>query len=225
MKEVSPQYKSSRWVNSAGETISKSFVYENVFVEVIVENPLRKQSAIGLVKVAICRDSKFILDIAVKQSKHIVTIPPLSTEKILIPFKPLQESEYYYKIFIEGKEVYTQPKDSPPRLHVSRRECILIIDEVDGDSKNPGLTVTGKLIDAATGEGIEGARIGIYDERTLRGDELLAYGVTLKDGSFNVDGLRAFKIGSKLKVYAKFLGDDLYKPSVSNCYTINFSRT
>lgn len=218
-----PQYKSSRWVNLSGETISKSLVYENVFIEVIVDNPMRKQSAIGLVKVAIYRDSKFIPDIAVKQSKHIVTIPPLSEEKILIPFKPMQESEYYYKIFIEDKEV-SQQKGSPNRLYASRRECILVIDKIDGDSKNPGLTVTGKLIDTITGEGIEGAHIGIYDARTLRSDELLAYGVTLKDGSFHVEGLRAFKIGSKLKVYAKFDGDDLYKPTASNNYVINLTQ-
>lgn len=223
MKEILPQYKSSRWVNSSGETISRCLVYENVFVEVIVENPMRKQSAIGLVKVSIYRDNKFMPDTVVKQSKHIMTLQPLSTEKIIVSFKPPQESYYYYKIFIEGKEVYSQSKDSS-RLYASRRECILILEKPSGYLKNPGLKVTGRLIDAVTGEGIEGARIGIYDMRTIRSDELLAYGVTLKDGSFSVNGLRALKIGSKLKVYAKFNGDDLYKPSISDYYVINLSR-
>jgi hypothetical protein len=222
LKEILPQYKSSRWVNSSGESISKCLVYENVSVEVVVENLRRKQSAIGLVKVLICKDNKFMPDVVVKQFKHVSTLQPLSTEKIIVPFKPLQESYYYYKIFIEGKEVYSQRKDSS-RLYASRRECILILEKPSGELKNPGLTVAGRLIDAITGEGIEGAKVGIYDARVLRSDELLAYSVTLKDGSFSVDGLRAFKLGSKLKVYAKFDGDDLYKPSISNHYIINLS--
>lgn len=223
MKEILPQYKSSRWINSSGETVSKCLVYENVFIEVVVENPMRKQSAIGLVKVSIYRDNKFMPDTVIKQSKHIITLQPLSTEKIIVPFKPLQESYYYYKIFTEGKEICSQ-KDSSSRLYASRRECILILEKPSGYLKNPGLTVAGRLIDAVTGEGIEGARIGIYDVRTLRSDELLAHGVTSKDGSFSVDGLRALKIGSKLKVYAKFDGDDLYKPSISDYYTISLSQ-
>lgn len=218
-----PQYKSSRWVNSAGETISKCFVYEPIFIEVIVENPMRRQLAIGLVKVAIYKNNRFMPDSIVKQSKHIVTIPPFSAEKIVVPFKPLEESEYYYRVFIEGREVRIQHEGFTPRLHASRRECTLVLDKPCILSRNPGITVTGKLIDTITGEGIECAHIDVYDVRLLRSDELIARGITSKDGTFIIEGLRIRKIWGKTRIYAKFRGDDLYKPSVSGYYIIDLS--
>ncbi|MCX8171118.1 MAG: hypothetical protein N3E47_03990 [Candidatus Bathyarchaeota archaeon] len=223
MEEPLPRYKSSRWIDSSGEPVSRCLVYDKVFGEVVVENPLRMRSAIGLIKVAIFKSSRFLPDISVKQSKHIVTLPPLSDEKILIPFKPPYESEYYYKVYIEDREVYAQPKDSPPRLYVSRRESKLIVDKITEISRNPGFTVTGKLIDAATNEGIGKAQIKIYDARTLRNDEIIACCVTKEDGSFVANGLKPFKIGRQIRFYVKFEGDDIYKPVISSHFTVDLT--
>jgi hypothetical protein len=218
------QYKSSRWTNLNGETVSQCFVYDDVQVEVIVENPMRKQRVTNLLKVTIYKDNNFLPDSYVKQDKHIVTLPPLSTGKIAVPFKPTYEAEYHYEISIENERVYSQPKGSPPRLYASRRNAVLIIDEpLSIMTSNPGLTVTGRLISAENGEGIEGAKIGIYDVRTLRKDDLIAYGVTSKNGIFTIGDVKskALRWNKRLRIYVKFFGDDVYKPVVSNQYTIN----
>lgn len=218
------QYKSSRWTDLNGETISKCFVYDDVQIEVLVENLMRKQRVTSLVKVTIYKDNHFLPDRYVKRDKHIVTLPPLSAGKITVPFKPNYESIYHYEISIENKKVYSQPKGFPPRLYASRRNAVLIIDEPLGSvTSNPGLTVTGRLISAENGEGIEGAKIGIYDVRTLRKDDLIAYGVTSKNGVFTISDIKskALRWNKKLKVYAKFFGDDVYKPAVSDQYAVN----
>ncbi|MEM3193986.1 MAG: hypothetical protein QXH97_03265 [Candidatus Bathyarchaeia archaeon] len=222
MKTI-PQYRSSRWIDSSGKEISKCLVYEDVYVEVIVENPLRKQTVIGLVKVTIYRNNRILPDVNVKQSKHVVTLPPLSSERIIVPFKPLQESMYYYEVSIDGTTVYKQPNTFPPRLCALRRDSQLILNEpINSDETgNSTFTVTGKLIDALSGEGIGGAKIGVYDMRMLRKDELLAYGITSNDGTFTIKGLKVFKIGGGVRIYAKFNGDDLYKPSISSQYTLD----
>ena len=220
MRDPLPQYKSSGWVDSSGKPVSYSLVYDKVFIEVIMENPLRMQSVTGLVKVAIFKSNKFLPDTIVKHSKHIVTLPPLSTERIVVPFKPPFEAEYYYKVYIENEEVYVQPKRSPPRLRAFRRESRIIIDGVSGFSQNPGFTITGKLIDVITGNGIEKAKVEIYDVRTFRGDKMLACGITDKNGFFSVEGLRPLRIGNQVSVYVKFKGDDVYKPSVSDCFKL-----
>lgn len=215
-----PQYKSSGWVDSSGRPISCCLVYDKVFIEINVENPLRMQSVTGLVRVAILKSNRFLPDAIVKHSKHIVTLPPLSTERIIVPFKPPFEAEYYYKVYVEDEEVYVQPKCSPPRLRVSRRESRIIIEGISGFSRNPGFTITGKLVDAITGEGIEKAKVEIYDVRVFRGDKMLAYGITDKSGFFSVEGLRPLKIGGQVKIYVKFKGDDVYKPSLSDHFTM-----
>ncbi|MEM1508058.1 MAG: hypothetical protein QXU02_04430 [Candidatus Bathyarchaeia archaeon] len=220
MKGPLPQYKSSMWIDPSGKPVSCCLVYDKVFVETIVENPLRMQSAIGLVKVAIFKSNKLLPDTLIKHSKHIVTLPPLSSEKIVVSFKPPFEAEYYYKVFIEDEEVYMQPKGSPPRLRASKRESRIFIEKISEFSRNPGFTVVGKLVDAITGEGIERARVEIYDSRIFRNDKMLAHGTTDKSGSFIVEGLKTLKIGDQIKVYVKFKGDDIYKPAVSGYFAV-----
>ncbi|MEM3716614.1 MAG: hypothetical protein QW341_03805 [Candidatus Bathyarchaeia archaeon] len=217
------EYKASEWIDSSGKTISRCLVYDQVFVRVIVENPLRMRSTIGLIKVAIFKSSRLLPDASVKWSKHVVTLPPLSSERIIVPFKPLYEAEYYYKIYVEDREVYAQPKGSPPRLYASRRESRIIIDKISGFSRNPGFSVAGKLVDALTGEGVGRARIEVYDSRVFRNDKMLAYGITDESGSFTIGGLRPFKVGSRFKIYLRFRGDDVYKPSFSDQFTVSLA--
>ncbi len=227
MKEPIIQYKSSRWTGLNGETVFQCFVYDDVQVEVIVENPMRKQTVTNLVKVTIYKDNIFLPDSYVKRDKHIVTLPPLSTGRITVPFKPAYEAGYHYEISIENEKVYSQPKGFPPRLYASRRNAALIINEPLGMvTSNPGLTITGRLISAENGEGIEGAKIGIYDVRILRRDDLIAYGVTSKNGVFTISDVKskALRWNRRLRIYAKFFGDDVYKPAVSNQYTVNFQK-
>lgn len=217
------EYKASEWIDSSGKPISHCLVYDQVFVKVVVENPLRMRSTLGLIRVAIFKSGRLLPDVNVKQSKHVVTLPPLSSERIIVPFKPLYEAEYYYKVYIENKEVYAQPKGSPPRLYASKRESHIIVEKISEFSRNPGFSVAGKLIDAITGEGVRRARIEVYDARIFRNDKMLGYGTTDETGSFVIEGLRPFKVGSRIKIYLKFRGDDVYKPAASDQFIVNLA--
>jgi len=227
IKENALRYKSSRWMNSEGQTISTCSVYDKTQVEVLVENPMRKQTVTGLIKVVIYKDNALLPDERVKEESRILTSPPLSTGRISTGFSPEQESGYHYMIFIEGKQTYVQPKSFPPRLYASKSETALILV----DPSNSGLTAStvtfsGKLIEADTGHGIDGAKIHIYDTRHMRRDNRMASGTTGSEGGFTIERI-AKKMhwwNDTVQIYAKFEGDDVYKPSTSSPYTISMAQ-
>jgi len=226
-KEPVLQYKSSRWVNSGEETISACLVYDPVQVEVLIENPMRKQMVTSLVKVMVYKDNAYLPDERVKEESRIVTLPLLSTGTLSIRFTPEQESGYHYTIFIEGKGVYNQPKGFPPRLHASKRESVLMLDEPsNGVSAGLAVAFTGRLVSADTGEGIAKAKIYIYDVRHMRKDNLMTSETTGDDGAFIIErtarGMHWWD--HNVEIYAKFEGDDVYKPATSNQYSISLAQ-
>jgi len=226
MEEPALQYISSRWINSEGHEISECAVYDPVQIEVQVENSLRKTTIANLMEVSIYKDSAALFADLVQKESFSLILSPLSTETKRVNFTPSQESRYHYKIRIEKKEIYCQPKSVPPRLCASKKEICLTLDEplgkVHADST---MHFTGKLFRPNPGEGVDGAKIHIYDERRTRKDNLLASGTTNKDGTFDIEcrAKRTRLWQDTIYVYSKFIGDDLYKPSVSNRYTIRLT--
>ena len=227
IKESTLQYISSRWTDSEGQMISACLVYDPVQIEVQVENPMRKKTITSLVEVVIYRDTVALLAEKVKKAFFTLALSPLSTEIKFVYFTPTQESRYHYKIRIEEKEIYCQPRSIPPRLYASKKESTLTLDEplsiVQADST---IRFTGKLVSTDLGESIDGARIHIYDIRRTRRDNLMASGTTRNDGTFNIECIvkRMRWRHNTIGIYSKFDGDDVYKPSVSNRYTISLTQ-
>ncbi len=225
-KEPLLQYKSSRWINPDGRTISTCLVYDPVHVEVLVENPMRKQTVTSLIKVLIFKDNAILPDEKVKEESRILTLPPLSTGTISVRFTPVQESGYHYMVLIEGEKTFDQPKQFPPRLYASRKKSILILNE-PSNGVLPGSTVTfaGKLVSTDAGDGITGAKVHIYDTRHMRRDNLMASGTTGNDGTFIIERIvkRMHWWDHNVEIYAKFEGDDVYKPSISNQCSVNLA--
>jgi hypothetical protein len=221
------QYISSRWTNSEGQVISKCLVYDPVQIEIQVENPMRKKTITSLVEVEIYRDVALLAEKVLREF-FTLALSPLSTEKKLVCFTPSQESRYHYRIRIEEKEIYCQPKSIPPRLFASKRESTLTLDEplsvVPADSI---MRFTGKLASTSKGEGVNGAKIRIYDVRRTRRDNLMASGTTGSDGTFNIECKvkRMHWWHNTIDIYSKFEGDDIYRPSASNRCTIELAQS
>jgi hypothetical protein len=206
--------------------ISTCSVYDPVQIEIQVENPMRKKTISSLVEVEIYRDTVTLLAEKVMKEFFALALSPLSTEKTLVNFTPSQESRYHYKIRIEKKEIYCQPKSNPPRLYASKKESTLTLDEpLSIVQANSTIHFTGKMVSTNEGESIDGARIHIYDVRRTRRDNLMASGTTRSDGTFNIECI-VKRMGwwrNTIDIYSKFDGDDLYKPSVGNRYTIRLT--
>jgi hypothetical protein len=206
--------------------ISTCSVYDPVQIEIQVENPMRKKTISSLVEVEIYRDTVTLLAEKVMKEFFALALSPLSTEKTLVNFTPSQESRYHYKIRIEKKEIYCQPKSIPPRLYASKKESDLTLNEpLSIVQANSTIHFTGKLVSTNKGEAIDGARIHIYDIRRTRRDNLMASGTTRSDGTFNIECI-AKRMGwwrNTINIYSKFDGDDVYKPSVGNQYTIRLT--
>jgi len=227
-KDTELQYKSSRWVGPDGQTISKCLVYDPVQVEVLVENPLRKQRVTSLIKVVVYKDRALLPGDKVKEESRILTLPPLSTGTISVSFLPLKESVYHYTVLIEGNQIYTQPRRTPPRLHISKRESVLILDDPSSTVlAGTALTFTGRLLSADTREPIEGAKIRIFNVKHIRRDNPIASVVTGKDGAFSMEktAKRMHWWDGTFEIYAKFEGDDVYKFSKSNQCAICVAHT
>jgi hypothetical protein len=225
-KESTLQYISSRWIDSEGKTISECAVYDPVQIEVQVENPLRKTTITNLVQVAIYRDSVALFANKVQTKYFQLTLSPLSTETKFIYFTPSEESRYHYKIRIEKKEIYCQPKSIPPRLYASKKESSITLNVPSKVQADSTIHFTGKLVSSNPGEGVDGAKIQIYDVRLTRKDNLMASGTTKSDGTFNIEcKVKRMRLWHHtIDVYSKFDGDDLYKQSVSNLHTIRLTK-
>jgi len=206
--------------------ISTCLVYDPVQIEIQLENPMRKKTITSLIEVEIYRDVALLAEKVVKEF-FALALSPLSTEKKFVYFTPSQESRYHYKIRIEEKEIYCQPKSIPPRLYASKKESVLTLDEpLSVLHEDSTIHFTGKLASTNKGEGVDEARIHIYDVRRTRRDNLMASGTTRSDGTFNIECKvkRMRWRHNTIDIYSKFDGDDIYKPSVSNRYTIRLTQ-
>jgi len=205
-----------------GRTISTCLVYEPVQVEVVVENPLRRQTITNIVKVAIYKDVTLWLDERMKKEPRVLTLPPLQTRAIYVGFTPIQEFGYYYVIHIEDKMIDIKSKCSSQGLRASRIGTTLTLNETLSDVPSDSIvTFTGRLVRIDTGEGIAKAEIGVYD-RDVGTSNLMASGTTESDGIFGIEWIaeKMDRSDNTVETCAEFRGDDVYKPSRSNRYVI-----
>jgi uncharacterized protein YegP (UPF0339 family) len=85
------------------------------------------------------------------------------------------------------------------------------------------VTFEGWIINSETGEGIEGATVNVWEsDRSFMSDDVLASGVTKKDGSFNIlwKATRQDWWDDSVEVYSKFDGKENCKPTRSANYKI-----
>ena len=85
------------------------------------------------------------------------------------------------------------------------------------------VTFEGWLINSETAEGIENATINILEhDRSFLEDKVLASGVTVKDGGFNIawKSYQADFWDDSVEVYSQFIGKGKCKPARSAYYRI-----
>jgi hypothetical protein len=83
------------------------------------------------------------------------------------------------------------------------------------------VTFTGKLVEAESETPVTGSTIKLFDSDVEK-DDLIASGISERDGCFKIRW-RAKKIDrwdNTAEIYAKFEGNDDYRPSESNHYSI-----
>lgn len=215
------EFRSSKCVDSQGRIISTCLVYEPFYVEVLVENISRKQPVTDRVRVALYKDVAFGLDEMVNAETQILTVPPLETKRVVASFIPVQESSYYYTINIGDEIVSTKLYSN--RLNVFTKETSLLLEEPPHSvSRGEAIAFRGKLVATHTCETIPRAKIHIHHD-DLGSDKVLATGITQSDGSFNIEW-KAQKLDwmhHQGGIYARFEGDDLYKPSKSDRFIIS----
>jgi len=119
---------------------------------------------------------------------------------------------------VGASSVMAMPSDVGPA------ETILELHSPSVVGKGEKVNFQGRLYRSDTGRGIPGERIRIYErDKSLLGDDFLAYGTTAEDGSFNIDWKARSLAWRKNSgnIYAKFKGSDKAKPSKSNINAIN----
>ncbi len=105
-------------------------------------------------------------------------------------------------------------------------ETTLDLYEMPGDiPKGTHVAFKGRLYGGKSGSGIPDAKIHIWErDRSILGDDYLAYGTTAKDGTFNIEwharGLTWRK--NTANIYAKFSGNEKAKPATSAVQTVTF---
>ena len=92
-------------------------------------------------------------------------------------------------------------------------------------AKGTHITFKGRLYGGKSGRGIPGAKIHIFErDKSILGDDYLAYGTTGDDGLFNIDWHARSLTWRKSTgdIYAKFNGNEKAKPAKSAVQTVAF---
>jgi uncharacterized protein len=106
---------------------------------------------------------------------------------------------------------------------VGPAETILELHNPSAVSKGEAVSFQGRLYRSDTGKGIPGAKIRIYErDKSLFGDDFLAYGDTAEDGSFNINWKARSLAWRKDSgnIYAQFKGNEKAKSSKSTVNAI-----
>ncbi len=111
------------------------------------------------------------------------------------------------------------------KLEIPLVETSLVLSPLPGCLvKGEKVLFNGRLIENSTGQGLQGAKIRIYEEdKSPFGDDYLAFGTTIEDGSFSIEWkVRSLgwmkKTGS---VYATFRGSEKFQDAKSGLQPIN----
>lgn len=174
------------------------------------------KEALGEVKIP---EAQVVAPAAIVEPK--VKIPPAVGE-----VKPVQIAK---ESIIEAAPPQVQavaPEEVKP--WVSTTPAVTVLDLQDLSMANKGELVyfKGRLYRSDTGQGIPEAKIDIWEyDRSLLGDDYLAYGKTAQDGSFNIEwkarSLAWFE--NTGKIYAHFKGNEQAHPSKSTIQTITIN--
>jgi uncharacterized protein YegP (UPF0339 family) len=134
-----------------------------------------------------------------------------------------------------GKTVKATPKNQlievkesnweVAKLEIPLIETSLVLSPLPGCLvKGEKVLFSGRLIEDSTSQGLQGAKIRIYEEdKSPFGDDYLAFGTTNEDGTFNIEWkVRSLgwmkKTGS---VYATFRGSEKFQDAKSTLQPIN----
>ena len=127
----------------------------------------------------------------------------------------------------KGKEFIQTEVDSSANMSMSSdvgpAETILELHNPSVVSKGEAVNFNGRLYRSDTGRGIPGAKIRIYErDKSLLGDDYLAFGDTAEDGSFNINWKARSLAWRKNSgnIYAKFKGSEKAKSSKSTVNAI-----
>lgn len=102
----------------------------------------------------------------------------------------------------------------------------LDLENLSSATRHEVVVFQGKLTKSCTGGGIANAKIEIWEQdRSLLGDDYLAFGNTSDDGSFKINwNARPLSwFDNTGKIYARFRGNDEVAPSVSEIQTITIN--
>jgi len=118
------------------------------------------------------------------------------------------------------------PVEAKMAEEVGPVETALELFTVPADiAKGIHVTFKGRLAGGKSGRGIPGAKIHIFErDKSILGDDYLAYGTTGDDGSFNIDWHARSLTWRKTTgdIYAKFNGNEKAKPAKSAVQTVTF---
>ncbi len=127
------------------------------------------------------------------------------------------------EILIPSGNVVTQiiQKMKPPKVTKPVKTALTLDPPQSSVAEASTVTFTGKLVEATTGSPVAGTPIKIL-ERDVGRDELLASGTTEKDGRFDIKwtAKRTDWQDNTAEIYAKFEGNDDYRGSKSEQYTV-----
>jgi hypothetical protein len=128
------------------------------------------------------------------------------------------------EILIPSGNVVTQiiQKKRSPAVVRTIKKTVLTLDVLSPCvTEGSSIVFIGKLIEEATGNPVTGVTVKVFD-RDFAGDDLLASGITQKDGSFNIEWIakKTDLSDNKEEVYAKFEGNDNYMISESKQHIV-----
>lgn len=132
--------------------------------------------------------------------------------------KPKEETICYDAI-PEPKVPEAQPSAGPAQTVLELQKLTMV-------KKHEIVYFQGKLVRSDSGKGIPNAKIHIYErDRSLLGDDYLAYGNTAEDGSFSINWkARALAwFDNTGQIYAHFKGNEQAYPSKSAIQTITIN--
>lgn len=169
------------------------------------------------------------------KAKPEISIPPVDVPKVELPKAPDLPKIDVPKVDMPiPREPVIKTEDvtiSTPSL--AEAEMIQEIGQVDttlelyslqqGINKGEKVAFQGRLFKSKTGKGIPEAKIRIYErDKSVLGDDYLAFGKTGQDGSFSIPWKARNLTWRKTtgNIYAKFSGNEKAKPSQSSIQQI-----
>ncbi len=163
----------------------------------------------------------------IPEPKVEAKIPEVVPEPIKVPEVQSVFSEPVVEPKVEIPQAAVMaPVEMQPPTYTGPSQTVLELQNLTEIKKGEMVSFQGKLFRSDTGKGIPDAKIDIYErDRSLLGDDYLAYGKTAEDGSFNINWMaRSLAwFDNTGKIYARFKGNEQANPSKSAIQTITIN--